>query len=591
MRRASDFGEDNAPAARKAKKRKRRDGGAAGGAVKAAASGAAAAAACGPGATLAECGFALRHGLLSPDDCVGFRGDAGGACAACGRSPAAHAAVDERAGGGGGGEAATMRAAWLALRETRALGYSGAAGTPLEDSVRAQRRRMLTALQSAAGALARARLPAVAARVREAITLLPAAADAPVAAVATLRLAALCDDAVAELYIADAGAGGAAGVPPPHAYLATLVARGSGACSECAPAAAPGGPLCEACAAANPQLAYLRLRHAEAAGPLALRRLAAAALAAEGAAPGPPDGTMRGTDPLGCDTLRVWQAAVRDRVAAWSAFACPDAAAARALAAFAGGRRVVEVAAGTGFWAWLLAARGVHVEAFDSRPPQLRGAAQPGGGAAAANEYHGALPAWARVQPGDAAAVAARHGAGDAAVLLLCYAPPGGAMALAALRAFAAAGGRRLALVGETRGDTGGPQLERELAAHWVLARAALPLPNYANTVATLTLWERRRDAGAAAAPKAWPLACAGCGALPPAAGAGPLFLRDRLTRAVVACGWACARGDAATRALEAELAARHLPPLRRAPGAPKHDWTWQDAGAQLPLWRAQVSI
>lgn len=45
--------------------------------------------------------------------------------------------------------------------------------------------------------------------------------------------------------------------------------------------------------------------------------------------------------------------------------------------------------------------------------------------------------------------------------------------------------------MGETRGDTGGPRLERELSFIWALIQA-VPLPNYANTAASLTLWRRK---------------------------------------------------------------------------------------------------
>jgi hypothetical protein len=82
---------------------------------------------------------------------------------------------------------------------------------------------------------------------------------------------------------------------------------------------------------------------------------------------------------------------------------------------------IIEVAAGTGYWAWYLhAAHSLPVAAYDVAPPAVRGAADVAG---VANEYHGRLPAWAPVHKGDAAAVATRAGR-EHATLLLCYAPP-----------------------------------------------------------------------------------------------------------------------------------------------------------------------
>ena len=55
----------------------------------------------------------------------------------------------------------------------------------------------------------------------------------------------------------------------------------------------------------NPLLHYLLLRKKEA-DLLDLPAYVAAALTVEGLQPGPDDGTMRGTDPLGCPTLHRW---------------------------------------------------------------------------------------------------------------------------------------------------------------------------------------------------------------------------------------------------------------------------------------------
>lgn len=190
---------------------------------------------------------------------------------------------------------------------------------------------------------------------------------------------------------------------------------------------------------------------------------------------------MRGQDPLGNDTLRLWQDAVRVRVCAWSSFACPDGACAAALKRFCGARTLHEVGAGTGYWAAFLRSRGLRVTATDSRPVD---------GPGPANEYHSRLAAWCPVAQADAAVAAAAAGK-EKGVLFLCYPPPppGACMGLAAVRAFECAGGSMLALVGEVHGDTGSAGLERHLAAGWVLQGAPLWLPAYADTVSCLTLW------------------------------------------------------------------------------------------------------
>jgi hypothetical protein len=580
--------------------------------------------------SLADCGLALGPALVRDvaGACQGWSGGAAAAhCAACGAGPGAHALLDTRRHDGRGAPAA--RRAYLALREARALGYcpgAAAGDRPLEARLAthtARLSRLLRALAATGGG-------GVASLAEQAAALLPAAGAGGRAA---LRLVALLDAAYAELFIADclAPPSSAGGLPPPHVHLATLLPAlpaGGGACSECAPpsaapAHAPAALLCAACARRNPQLAYIRLRDAEAAGPLDLRRLSAACLAAEGPTAGPAGGTMRGCDPVGCDTLRLWQAAVRDRMAAWAAFACPDAAAARAVAEFAAagaGGALLEVGAGTGYWAGYLARAcpSLRVSAHDVRPTDAA-ACGGGGGRGRLNEYHCSLPPWFAVQPGDAAAVAAVAAAAAAAAgrpppaLLICYPPPcmsasgSGDMALSAVAAFSAAGGRQLALVGEWRGDTGSAALERKLAECWALDAAPLALPGYANTCATLTLWRHRGSDAAArgggGSALRWPLECVACGATPPlpdGGGKARPFLRDRLTRAVVACSQACARAPATLAALEAELLARHLPPLRRrkALAAERGDaadvaFAWEDSDAALGklVWRSAALL
>ena len=341
------------------------------------------------------------------------------------------------------------------------------------------------------------------------------------AASPALRLLASLDSAYAELFTADRLEGKKT-VPEPHQYMAVVLGapRLPKSCDQCQPATA-ASLLCTACTKTNPQLAYLRLRSLEASSPalLDLPRLSAAALRAEGPSPAPlGDGpTMRGSDPLGCPAMRQWQAAVRVRVCAWSSFACPDAACAAALLSFCasspGGLH--EVGAGTGYWAAYLRSKGLAVTASDSRPVDAT--------SGPANEYHSRLAPWAPVGRADASVASSAAGAARG-VLLLCYPPPppGACMGLAAVKAFVGAGGDRLALVGEMRGDTGSVGLERHLAEEWVLAAAPLPLPAYADTAACLTLWQRQK-ASAEIVPTAKKSAAAATSAAPAAIGPTPV--------------------------------------------------------------------
>jgi len=66
-------------------------------------------------------------------------------------------------------------------------------------------------------------------------------------------------------------------------------------------------------------------------GPLQLARLSRCCLLIEGATAGKNEGTMRGSDPVACNTIRAWRDAVRDKAAAWSAFAVPTETACQAL--------------------------------------------------------------------------------------------------------------------------------------------------------------------------------------------------------------------------------------------------------------------
>ena len=106
-------------------------------------------------------------------------------------------------------------------------------------------------------------------------------------------------------------------------------------------------------------------------------------------------------------------------------WAVPSPEAIEALAAYS---PIVELGAGTGYWAWLLSLAGARVQAFDLNAPSP--------------------PQWLQTRP-ISQYVAREHGD---ATLLLCWPPLGEPMAFDALMSFE---GRRVAYVGEWRGRTG----------------------------------------------------------------------------------------------------------------------------------------
>lgn len=123
-----------------------------------------------------------------------------------------------------------------------------------------------------------------------------------------------------------------------------------------------------------------------------------------------------------------------------------------ALIADASPDGVVELGAGTGYWARLLHDRGVDVVAYDLRPPDD-----------GANESFDAAPSWFPVRPGGFDAV----GVHPERTLLLVWPTwdeswPGDAAAC-----FHAAGGRRLVFVGEGPGGLTGDSVLHALLGEY----------------------------------------------------------------------------------------------------------------------------
>ena len=167
----------------------------------------------------------------------------------------------------------------------------------------------------------------------------------------------------------------------------------------------------------------------------------------------------------------------RDTLAVRYAHAIPDEDALETLAELA---PLVELGAGTGYWAWLLRARGVDILAFDACPPIDAGHN---------NLYHRSADAvgtcWTTVLPGEPELAAAF----PERTLFFCW-PPDTGMAEQALQHYA---GRRLALIG-TRGssmETATPAFYATLREQFAL-QAIVPIPQWHGIDDRLTVWVRR---------------------------------------------------------------------------------------------------
>jgi hypothetical protein len=171
---------------------------------------------------------------------------------------------------------------------------------------------------------------------------------------------------------------------------------------------------------------------------------------------------------------------------------------------------VLEVAAGTGYWAALLRERGVDVHPTDAEP--------------SGNEYHQAGQVWLDVER--ATAVDAARAWPERA-LLICWPPPDDDSAgYAAVRAYT--GDTVLYVGGGADGPTGTARLHREFDLNWTVTDE-LALPSWPGIPDRLTVWRRsparfplrirdRCPQCARFVPTGWPGRCDRCVAARPAA-------------------------------------------------------------------------
>lgn len=178
------------------------------------------------------------------------------------------------------------------------------------------------------------------------------------------------------------------------------------------------------------------------------------------------------------------QAEQRTQLAKNHSWAVPDRASLSALHDFAGSAGIVEIGAGKGIWAKNLRLMGVNVAAYDIFANNMK-----------KNIYHhGEAPG---VLEGGTD-MAANH---SKQTLLLSYPPAGETMGADALKAYTAAGGTRLAFIGDRPSpgsnnfNTGDQEFHQILDNDWVLKEVVeLPhLPDgYTISAAKMYLYERR---------------------------------------------------------------------------------------------------
>ena len=177
--------------------------------------------------------------------------------------------------------------------------------------------------------------------------------------------------------------------------------------------------------------------------------------------------------------LADWRDVARDFPASLYAYATPSPYALQQLTLILHGKRVIEVGAGTGYWAALLQKYGINITAYDISPP----------GDYSNNEYHSEVPAFTNVTQLDASRSSATTTIGKDSALFLCYPPPGTDMAFSALQSFR---GDMVVHAGEWIGLTGDAAFESMLLQSFTCQKY-IPLSIWGTDAAYVTVWIRKQ--------------------------------------------------------------------------------------------------
>jgi hypothetical protein len=150
---------------------------------------------------------------------------------------------------------------------------------------------------------------------------------------------------------------------------------------------------------------------------------------------------------------------------------------------------ILEIGAGTGYWAWLLRRRGVDIACYDKEPPGVPGHS---------NRFHGTgSTCWTDVLTGDETAVALH----PERTLFLCWPPPHDEMPLRAITAYQ---GEVFIFVGELplpwrKRVTTSQRFLSELGSNWEPIQA-IELPHWEICCDNLYVFKRRAARSSAVA-------------------------------------------------------------------------------------------
>lgn len=239
------------------------------------------------------------------------------------------------------------------------------------------------------------------------------------------------------------------------------------------------------------------------------------------------------------DALQAWRDSARTWACHLYAYAVPNSTALNALCQLS---PLIEIGAGTGYWARLLKSRGADILALDIAPTNT-----------SPNVYHGSAPSHGKVKHGGASELF-KHSTRS---LFLCYPPPNNPMALSCLEAYH---GLRVAVVGEVDGDTGTTAFLRALVDQFTLERK-VPLPNFGDTVYELTIWQRRANSES---PRKHTVPLASCDTCKKA---DVPLLRCRYCREAVFCSAECERGGRDIHQMKHTARLIYTGPLMFQPG------------------------
>lgn len=219
--------------------------------------------------------------------------------------------------------------------------------------------------------------------------------------------------------------------------------------------------------------------------------------------------------------LQQYRDACRDWCCHLYAYATPNDDALTMLKEY---QPLVEIGAGTGFWASLLLERGIAITSYDKAPPQDKKCKK-------LNEFHANANTFSLIKTGGPDTLSSQS---EHHNLFLCYPPPNDPMARNCLKYFK---GKFIIHVGEYAGDTADRSFESELHKGYQLVKR-IDLPNWCNTAYAMTIWQRKEKPDTDSIRLQY-MTCHACKKLPKAT-----LYRCRICKTKSYCSSACATSD-----------------------------------------------